>query len=439
MRVFSDFIKNITKYNVTKLLEDKKFTEFAIKNLKSDNTRILKSIKDWFLANSDDQYKELINDDGQYFYTESIEAQLINILNEGNQLNYEIAQKIRKVSLLAYESRSVGSANEYWASIPIEIAFNQTQSNSKFDKIEIDANKIKELLVRYKLISSDDKIQPSNHIFWAVSYPAHIRSEYMNYLMERIDLNESNNKYSISPIRSNAYMYEGEYPRYFREYFITIKITSKSSTNPILNSSTLNKKLFSASLAQLVSSSNNNINHSIVYGPSLISESFLLLEKLSAKSFIAENLMPLVEDNLTNIDNIPIYIRTSSMDDQRPYSKNPECYIDIAVPTINLNSTPKNNRDPVMSLRCDNSIQAIELLEGINLLRKDIERKIKGKFIFATAQYEYSRGSVIYSSNDDFYRAYSIFKESVDFYYYEDTEIDQPKDSELIPFPGNDI
>jgi hypothetical protein len=442
MRVFSDFIKNITKLNVGNLLEDKEFTDFAIQNLKSDNDRILKSTKEWFTTYSDDPYEESISDEDPYFYTESIESQLINILNENNQLSYDHAQKIRKVSLLANESRCVDGGNEYWASIPIEITFNSPEQNTKFDKIKIDANEVNELLKKYKLVSDNDSIQASNHLFWAVSYPAHIRSEYMSYLMERIDLNALNNNYSIKPVRSNSYMYKGIYPKYMREYFITIKITTQSKTNPILQPSELNQKLFGNSLTDLVNSSNKNIKDSTIHSPTLISESFLLLEKLSAKTFISENLLPLIEDRLGSVGNIPVYIRTSSMDNQKPYSKNPECFIDMAIPNINTKPHHQNKGDPVMSMKCDNSVQVIELLEGINLLREEIEKKIKGKFIFSTAQYEYGRGSVIYSSNNDFHSSYSVFKDCVDFYYYDDSTTNQSSDldfhSELIPFPTKD-
>jgi hypothetical protein len=114
----------------------------------------------------------------------------------------------------------------------------------------------------------------------------------------------------------------------------------------------------------------------------------------------------------------------------------------MAIPNINTKPHHQNKGDPVMSMKCDNSVQVIELLEGINLLREEIEKKIKGKFIFSTAQYEYGRGSVIYSSNNDFHSSYSVFKDCVDFYYYDDSTTNQSSDldfhSELIPFPTKD-
>lgn len=435
MREFSDFIKTINKENITGLFVDLDLTDRAIDALRSDNDRLLELYNEWFIQHSESPYEEIISEDDPYFYSESFESQMINSLNSENKLSYSLAQNIKKVSYLSNETVPSGDGFIHHLSIPLEIYFNQSD---KVDSFSISSEKVKDAFIRFSDLPVDSNVRCFNRAYWAVSYPVHVRSEYMLYFMKRLNLNNKNPRFTIDPIRSNDYMYNGIYPEQMREYFIMLSVTTKSPTPPDLKLSPLNERLMLEAISNIVIN-NPAVDNIVVYPPSKISKSFNLLERLSAKSFILENVDPLLSDIKPKITSIPVYIRTSSVDAQRPYNKNPECFIDLVLPNIKIKNFNLKGGDPAISMRCENSIQAIELLEGLNLLRGYFMESSGSELIFCTAQYEYGKGSMVYSSNADFKDAFSVFKDCIDFYYYDEIKGQPPgHEKNTILFPNID-
>lgn len=442
----SNFLKNIDINNINWLFKDQEKTDKAIKNLNEDNQKILSSNLDFLKKNNINPYYDIISNDSPNYEIDSIENQLIEKISQQEDMSFKVNEDIRKISYLANEAEQANNYNKnknYIAAMPIEIIFDENADNIEIDKIEINQKVIEDLIKEYKLISSGVDIKVSKHAFWAPCYPAHKRSEYMRHLLNRIELNREDEKYEIKPVRSKTYVYDGKFPKYMREYFLIIQLSNCQKNKALNNLHKIAEKLLYNGIQTTIKNSDNRIIKAKCHKVDLISNALPVIDKLSAKGFILDSLLPLLDEEEQEIDDIAIYIRTSSMFSKTPYNQDKDCVIDIVIPGYEFEHKAGEQDQPIISFKCENSIQAIELLEGIKMVADVLENAINGEFIFSTVQYE-EDGAMVYTSPEKFSKSFDKFKKGLDFYYYEDNtdlnnfnpEKTPNSDDTIIPFPG---
>lgn len=430
------FLDIIDSKNVAELFENDSLTARAMVALAMENELKLWEYKEWLASYKGGLLKEEMGAEFNGYGVNSCENILISELSKSGKLTFDILQKIRKISHLTSEE-FVGSdgINIRRMAIPIEIRIGEDHRDVEIDKIPIEGGLMEDLLSNHCDING--RISVYNYAFSATSYPIHRRGDYLHYFLDRIAMNHRNSAYEISPIRSRSFLYNGKYPENIREYFIIVDVIGGLGD--------LDKKM-TASSYQLIRNSISGLllKHSgLVDGVKCsaikrISESFKDICKISMKSFIMDSLgkkVDIMGDDFVRAD---IYVRTSSMESNKEYDDNQSCLVDIIVPGY---WGDKSDGKPVITYRCDNTVEAIEIMSGLEAFFKTYSGF---EVRFSTVQYHEKMGGLIYTPDLRFRDAYMSFSKGSTFYYREDNGSGNANEvngsnrisGNLIEFPG---
>lgn len=435
----NDFSEILNEENIDLLFVDDELTSRAMMSLLMENELKMEEYKEWLGGYSKDSYDEYMGHEYFGYAVDSSENRLISKFNKSGNLSFGVLESIRELSHFVNEKEVGFGENKVKRrlAIPLEISLNWECDGVEVDKFRIDSELVNELLISHGVVNGEVLVY--KYAFSASAYPVHRRSDYMRYFFDRIAMNEEDARYTISPIRSRSYLYDGEYPKHMREYFIVVDVIGED----VEWKKTATKSadvIFKNSISELIQNGDRRITGVACGEVNPISTAFKDVCALSMKGFVMDTLWTKIGGMEEEIYVIDVYVRTSSMLNEEAYNQNTECMIDIVVPGY-WDESRKGK--PVITYKCENSVEVIEILQGVNALLNTLDG-VETKF--STVQYEKVDGALIYTSNEGFRDAYMGFKQGLDFYYYEeelgsvDEDIDvsnegEPKDN-LIRFPG---
>lgn len=447
-----EFIESFDLKIIDSLFVDEEITAKALRDLSIENEKILLGLKTW-MGNEHDGFAKTLNPEIPKRYVDSLEEQIIALNSVDGMMSYEQMAKVKKLSHLVNESKDdlESSRCKYVVAMPIEIEINSEYVDVEIDKVCIDNVMINRLVHDHGLVSDGVKVVASKYVFWADAYPVHKRSDYMLYILDRLKMNADDSKHEIDPVMNRSYRYEGRLPRYPRTYYLILEIYGEKGINPLNAQSDASRRILYNSLRTMIQNSDERFKSVVCYPIELISKSLLVVEKLSVKADILEYFMPLMVNGWGGVNDIDVYVRTSSLKSGVPYDSDCSCSVDIVIPGYEFENKHGEQDEAIISYDCVDAIHVIELLEGINLVYQQVEDMMSGEFVYYTVQYEKNGGLMAYTTDESFKDSYGPFKGTIDFYYFEEEAVGfeliedevelgvvRSNNNDVIAFPGVD-